>query len=168
MPSGSSQSGQCSQCVGVVATVLSVTTFVHLNDIRCVFRSICMQVPHECPGVPSKMLLPETQWDDENDFVDNICKLGVMFNENFLKFSNAGGPGMMPQVRACAAQKRSLLLTDLLMRSYILTCHPVPCLQFVLQGWGCRTDRRRISLRGNANVRNWWTKLCRRRPSWRT
>jgi len=60
-----------------------------------------MQVPRECPGVPTKMLLPETQWDDENAFVDNICKLGDMFGRNFEKFKE-GGPGMLPQVRACA------------------------------------------------------------------
>jgi phosphoenolpyruvate carboxykinase (ATP) len=58
-----------------------------------------MQVPRECPGVPTKMLLPETQWDDENAFVDNICKLGDMFNTNFQQFKE-GGPGMLPQVRA--------------------------------------------------------------------
>jgi len=42
-----------------------------------------LQVPTECTGVPSNLLLPHTQWDDHAAFDDALAKLGKLFHDNF-------------------------------------------------------------------------------------
>mmetsp|Transcript_13949 Transcript_13949/g.23627 ORF Transcript_13949/g.23627 Transcript_13949/m.23627 type:complete len:637 (-) Transcript_13949:631-2541(-) len=53
-----------------------------------------LQVPSECPGVPSEILQPVIQWAvtgvDETDFMATLTRLGCMFNENFKNFSDGG------------------------------------------------------------------------------
>jgi hypothetical protein len=52
--------------------------------------TIILQVPSECPGVPSEILQPANQWAvtgvDETDFMGTLTRLGCMFNENFKNF----------------------------------------------------------------------------------
>lgn len=47
-----------------------------------------LDVPTECPGVPSEVLDPKTTWQDEDTYVLSARKLAQMFADNFKKFSN--------------------------------------------------------------------------------
>jgi phosphoenolpyruvate carboxykinase (ATP) len=47
-----------------------------------------LDVPTECPGVPSEVLDPKTMWQDEDAYDLSARKLAQMFVDNFKKFQN--------------------------------------------------------------------------------
>jgi len=50
-----------------------------------------LHVPKSIPGVPSEVLLPESQWSDKADFCNTLKGLADMFVKNFKKFEDGGG-----------------------------------------------------------------------------
>jgi len=48
-----------------------------------------LDVPVECPGVPSEILDPKNTWQDKDSYDLSARKLAQMFSENFKKFKNA-------------------------------------------------------------------------------
>mmetsp|Transcript_2731 Transcript_2731/g.4605 ORF Transcript_2731/g.4605 Transcript_2731/m.4605 type:complete len:151 (+) Transcript_2731:3-455(+) len=47
-----------------------------------------LQVPTECPGVPSEILWPQSAWDDQDAFQVTLRKLAEKFQENFKKYED--------------------------------------------------------------------------------
>jgi phosphoenolpyruvate carboxykinase (ATP) len=47
-----------------------------------------LDIPTECPGVPSEILDPKNTWIDKDSYDLSAKKLAQMFNDNFLKFKN--------------------------------------------------------------------------------
>ncbi|KFY07811.1 hypothetical protein V491_08494, partial [Pseudogymnoascus sp. VKM F-3775] len=48
-----------------------------------------LSVPKSCPNVPSELLNPRNAWTAGDDsFKAEVTKLGVLFNENFKKYSS--------------------------------------------------------------------------------
>ena len=47
-----------------------------------------LDVPLECPGVPSDILVPKNTWIDKDSYDLSAKKLAQMFTENFTKFNN--------------------------------------------------------------------------------
>ncbi len=47
-----------------------------------------VDVPTECPGVPSEVLDPKTTWQDKDAYELSAKKLAQMFADNFNKFKN--------------------------------------------------------------------------------
>lgn len=47
-----------------------------------------VDVPTECPGVPSEVLDPKTTWQDKDAYELSAKKLAQMFMDNFTKFKN--------------------------------------------------------------------------------
>jgi phosphoenolpyruvate carboxykinase (ATP) len=47
-----------------------------------------VEVPKECPGVPSEILDPKSTWQDKEAYDKQALKLAEMFIENFKKFQN--------------------------------------------------------------------------------
>ena len=48
-----------------------------------------LAVPKTCSGVPSELLNPQNAWTQgSNSFKAEVTKLGVLFNENFNKYSS--------------------------------------------------------------------------------
>ncbi|NOY29333.1 MAG: phosphoenolpyruvate carboxykinase (ATP) [Planctomycetes bacterium] len=47
-----------------------------------------LEVPTECAGVPSKILIPKNTWSDGNAFDATAAKLAGLFVENFKKFED--------------------------------------------------------------------------------
>lgn len=47
-----------------------------------------VDVPTECPGVPSEVLDPKTTWQDKDAYELSAKKLAQMFADNFTKFKN--------------------------------------------------------------------------------
>ena len=48
-----------------------------------------LDVPTECPGVPSDVLDPKNTWIDKDSYDLSAKKLAQMFSENFTKFKDA-------------------------------------------------------------------------------
>ena len=48
-----------------------------------------LDVPLECPGVPSDVLDPKNTWVDKDSYDLSAKKLAQMFVENFSKFGDA-------------------------------------------------------------------------------
>jgi len=48
-----------------------------------------LDVPTECPGVPSEVLDPKSTWQDKSTYDLSAKKLAQMFADNFAKFKNA-------------------------------------------------------------------------------
>ncbi len=53
-----------------------------------------LDVPTECPGVPSEILDPRNTWQDKDSYDLSAKKLAQMFGENFKKFENID-PGII-------------------------------------------------------------------------
>mmetsp|Transcript_5550 Transcript_5550/g.10466 ORF Transcript_5550/g.10466 Transcript_5550/m.10466 type:complete len:679 (-) Transcript_5550:637-2673(-) len=49
-----------------------------------------LRIPSACPGVPTKILNPGSQWADQEDFVRTLVHLGAMFKSNFDTFHDPG------------------------------------------------------------------------------
>lgn len=47
-------------------------------------------VPKACSGVPSSLLLPETQWKNKIDFIKTLNMLADLFKKNFKKYEGGG------------------------------------------------------------------------------
>jgi phosphoenolpyruvate carboxykinase (ATP) len=47
-----------------------------------------LHVPHSCPGVPSDLLKPETQWSDKDAYQATLTRVGGLFVNNFKKYAN--------------------------------------------------------------------------------
>jgi phosphoenolpyruvate carboxykinase (ATP) len=47
-----------------------------------------LDIPTECPGVPSKILEPKNTWIDRDAYDLSAKKLAQMFVDNFRKFDN--------------------------------------------------------------------------------
>jgi phosphoenolpyruvate carboxykinase (ATP) len=47
-----------------------------------------LDVPLECPGVPSDVLDPKNTWVDKDSYDLSAKKLAEMFVDNFTKFDN--------------------------------------------------------------------------------
>ena len=47
-----------------------------------------LDVPLECPGVPSDMLDPKNTWVDKDSYELSAKKLAQMFVDNFTKFDD--------------------------------------------------------------------------------
>ena len=47
-----------------------------------------IDVPTECPGVPSEILDPQNTWQDNDSYQLSAKKLAQMFNDNFGKFKD--------------------------------------------------------------------------------
>jgi len=52
------------------------------------YETFNLSVPKTCPGVPEEMLNPAKAWTGTADFKEEVTKLGVLFNENFTKYSD--------------------------------------------------------------------------------
>jgi len=52
------------------------------------YETFNLQVPTSCPGVPDELLNPAKSWTGTADFKGEVNKLGVLFNENFKKYSD--------------------------------------------------------------------------------
>lgn len=50
------------------------------------------QIPKECPGVPSEVLIPRNTWEDKEKFEETKNKLVNLFQENFKKFESGVNP----------------------------------------------------------------------------
>ncbi len=59
---------------------LLVNTYSHLLLLAV------LQVPKECPEVPSKMLNPEEQWANKAEFKDMLTHLAQLYTHNFNKW----------------------------------------------------------------------------------
>jgi phosphoenolpyruvate carboxykinase (ATP) len=61
-------------------------------------------VPKTCSGVPSELLNPQNAWTQGSEsFQAEVTKLGVLFNENFKKYSSEATEDVIkagPQIRA--------------------------------------------------------------------
>lgn len=74
-----------------------------------------LAVPKTCSGVPSELLNPQNAWTQGGEsFKAEVTKLGVLFNENFKKYSSEAtadviqaGPEIkaVPEVKAGAETK---------------------------------------------------------------
>ena len=54
-----------------------------------VYDTFNLSVPKTCPNVPSELLNPRNAWTAGDDsFKAEVTKLGVLFNENFKKYSD--------------------------------------------------------------------------------
>ena len=47
-----------------------------------------VEIPTECPGVPSQVLIPKTTWKDPKLFDETAHKLALLFRENFAKYED--------------------------------------------------------------------------------
>jgi phosphoenolpyruvate carboxykinase (ATP) len=47
-----------------------------------------LEIPRECPGVPSDVLVPRQTWDDPGRYDDQARELAGMFKENFERFAD--------------------------------------------------------------------------------
>ncbi|KAF1080105.1 MAG: Phosphoenolpyruvate carboxykinase [ATP] [Candidatus Rifleibacterium amylolyticum] len=62
-----------------------------------------VEVPAECPGVPTEILTPVNTWNDKSEFTRTANDLAVRFNENFKKYASQSSPEVCnagPIVRA--------------------------------------------------------------------
>lgn len=59
-----------------------------------------LQVPKECPNVPSELLNPSKSWVGSSSFDGEVRKLAELFNENFKKYESEA----TAEVRAAAPQ----------------------------------------------------------------
>jgi len=73
------------------------------------YETFNLQVPTSCPGVPDELLNPAKSWTGTADFKGEVNKLGVLFNENFKKYSDeataeviAAGPQTTEAVKPAA------------------------------------------------------------------
>jgi phosphoenolpyruvate carboxykinase (ATP) len=66
-------------------------------------RIFNLQVPTECPGVPTDILQPQHTWDDAKEYDITLNKLAQRFNESFEKY-------------VCDAQQDSKSLIDMIQR----------------------------------------------------
>jgi hypothetical protein len=57
-----------------------------------VYDTFNLHVPTACPGVPSDLLNPKKSWTGKAEFQDEVTKLGVLFVENFKKYSDEATP----------------------------------------------------------------------------
>jgi phosphoenolpyruvate carboxykinase (ATP) len=64
-----------------ITGTLDIVKFSH-NDI------FNLDVPTECPGVPSEVLQPRNTWVDKDAYDLSAKKLAQMFTDNFKKFEN--------------------------------------------------------------------------------
>ena len=46
-----------------------------------------VQIPQECPNVPSEILTPVNTWKDKEKYAETANKLAKMFNDNFKKYT---------------------------------------------------------------------------------
>jgi len=51
-----------------------------------------LQVPVECPDVPSNMLQPRETWADKSAYDEQAQRLAEMFQENFAQFESQVPP----------------------------------------------------------------------------
>jgi phosphoenolpyruvate carboxykinase (ATP) len=51
-----------------------------------------VQVPLECPEVPSEVLDPRSTWSDAGEYDQTARRLASMFVENFRKYEAGVGP----------------------------------------------------------------------------
>ena len=58
-----------------------------------------LDVPTECPGVPSDVLDPKNTWIDKDSYDLSAKKLAQMFSENFTKFKDAS-----PEIKEAGPQ----------------------------------------------------------------
>jgi len=80
---------------------------IHSGELATVefetYDTFNLSVPKTCPGVPDELLNPAKSWTGTADFKDEVSKLGVLFNENFKKYSDQATPEVIaagPQVSA--------------------------------------------------------------------
>ncbi len=45
------------------------------------------EMPTSCPGVPSELLIPETTWNDKDEYTRKAYDLAAMFVKNFEKYA---------------------------------------------------------------------------------
>jgi len=67
------------------------------------YETFNLSVPKTCPGVPDELLNPAKSWTGTADFKEEVSKLGVLFNENFKKYSDQATPEVVaagPQISA--------------------------------------------------------------------
>jgi len=64
-----------------ITGALDIVKFSH-NDI------FNLDIPIECPGVPSEVLEPRNTWIDKDSYDLSAKKLAQMFVDNFKKFEN--------------------------------------------------------------------------------
>ena len=53
-----------------------------------IYETFNLNVPKKCVGVPDELLNPAKSWTGSASFKDEVTKLGVLFNENFKKYSD--------------------------------------------------------------------------------
>ena len=56
------------------------------------YETFNLHVPTSCAGVPSELLNPKKSWTGRADFKAEVIKLGVLFVENFKKYSDEATP----------------------------------------------------------------------------
>ena len=61
-------------------------------------RVFGMEMPLECPGVPSEVLNPAKTWSDENTYYEKAVALAKEFINNFRKYES----GVSEEIRAAA------------------------------------------------------------------
>lgn len=64
---------------------------IHSGELLLVeyetYETFNLQIPKSCPGVPSELLNPKNAWTaGSNSFVEEVKKLGTLFNENFKNY----------------------------------------------------------------------------------
>jgi len=64
-----------------------------LEDVPVVKDNVFgFEIPSECPGVPSDILLPRETWEDSSAYDQQAKKLAKLFKENFENFKEESSP----------------------------------------------------------------------------
>jgi phosphoenolpyruvate carboxykinase (ATP) len=74
----------------------AIVDAIHSGALReaptVVDETFGLEIPTECPGVPSEILQPKNTWKDGAEYDKTAAKLSALFRQNFRQYEEGATP----------------------------------------------------------------------------